>query len=243
MLEHTNRLDVEMLNRNLVRSRSQARDLILRGLVICDDEIITKLNHQVSSSTKIKVTSPLLFVSRAGEKLENALREFSLSVKNKIALDIGSSTGGFTDCLLKHGASHVTAVDVGSNQFDKNLKKDIRIDLHEETDIRDFSSNTKFDVITADVSFISLFHIFPKIHELLSPTGYALVLIKPQFEAGREYMEKTQGVILDEDIRKQIINKVIDKAKSCGLVLVKETHSSLPGENGNHEYVVLLKLH
>ena len=238
--EHIKRLDVEVYFRGLARSRSEASDLIERGKVKVNGIISIKPSSKASSTDVIEVISPLRFVSRAGEKLAGALEAFQIDPAGLEALDIGSSTGGFTDCLLKAGARKVVAVDVGTDQLVSELRTDPRVELHESTDIRRFSLSSLVDLAVADVSFISLSHVLPKIYESLKPKGRAIILVKPQFEVGMEIAKKFKGVITDEKLRQDALERIKSEASKIGFSVVSEAPSPIEGEKGNKEFLLLL---
>ncbi|MDO9629678.1 MAG: TlyA family RNA methyltransferase, partial [Acholeplasmataceae bacterium] len=203
------RLDHYLVEHQIAKTRSQATDLIKRGLVLVNDEVVTKAGYEVSTHL-IKLTEEVLYVSRAGEKLNQAIQEFNISLLGKIVIDIGSSTGGFTDCALQSGASKVYAYDVGTNQMDSNLKKDPRIELHEETNILDVKI-PESDVILIDVSFTS---IKPILNHIQGFNKEIIALIKPQFEVGHIHFK--QGVVKDIKRQKEVLTDVLTYARSLG---------------------------
>lgn len=235
------RLDKEMHARNLARSRSLASDLIKRGKVTVNGAVITKPSAEVLSSDHIEVKPDAVFVSRAGEKLSKAITEWKLPIEGLTVLDVGSSTGGFTDCLLKNGATSVIAVDVGTDQFDSVLRQDPRITLYEGTDIRSFVLPHPADAATIDVSFISLTLVLPKVFELIKKNGFLVALVKPQFEVGKEIADKYRGVITDEHEQKKVLEKIKNTAQEIGFKVTGETTSPIEGEKGNIEFLLLLK--
>lgn len=236
-----NRLDVEMASRGLVKSRSIAQDLIKRGEVVVDGAVVVKPSFEVLPDALIEISNPVRFVSRAGEKLEAALEAWKIDVDGKTVLDIGSSTGGFTDALLQRGAAKVIAVDVGTDQMASPLRDDPRVELHEGTDIRRFSLPSPADAAVADVSFISLSHVLPKAFELISKGGLMIALVKPHFEVGRELAQKRKGVIREESERLAALEGVKKHAKAAGFSVVSSIDSPIEGEGGNREFLLLLK--
>lgn len=244
--ENKNRLDKEMLERGLVRSRSSAQDYIDRGNVKLNGTVITKSSTMVSSSDKIEVSNVSKFVSRAGDKLEAALDAWKIDLSGLIAIDVGSSTGGFTDCLLQHGVEKVIAVDVGTDQLVEKLRNDPRVELHESTDVRKFSTST-VDVAVVDVSFISLSLVLPKVFEFIKTgrtkktAGRAIFLVKPQFEVGRELAQKRNGIIRDEKERLATLESIKTCAKKIGFKVIANIDSPIEGENGNREFLLLLE--
>jgi len=239
--QHTNRLDVELYRRGLARSRSEASDLIARKKISVNKKIVTKVSTGVLECDVLEVSSPSPYVSRAGEKLSFALEQFKINVTGLETLDIGSSTGGFTDCLLKKGAKKVIAIDVGSNQLSKELRSDARVELHESTDIRRFSLTSPVDLVTIDVSFISLTLVLPKAFEYLKPDALCVALVKPQFEVGMELAKKYQGVILDEKLQASMLEKIKTSALSVGFKIIGNCPSPIEGEKGNREFLLLLQ--
>jgi 23S rRNA (cytidine1920-2'-O)/16S rRNA (cytidine1409-2'-O)-methyltransferase len=241
ILEHKKRLDVEMLSRGLVRSRSLAQGLIKDGVVTVNGIVATKTNTEVSTSDVIAITRATRFVSRAGEKLAGALSTWKIDVTGKTVLDIGSSTGGFADCLLQNNAAKVIAVDVGTKQMEANLAADARIELHEGTDIRRFKIDSPADLTVIDVSFISLTLVLPKAYELTKAGASVIALIKPQFEVGREIAHKRKGVIQDPAERTVAVTRVRESAETVGFHIVDMIDSPIEGEHGNVEFLLLLK--
>ncbi|MBU1093081.1 MAG: TlyA family RNA methyltransferase [Firmicutes bacterium] len=227
------RLDLYLVEQQMVKSRSQATDLIKRGLVSVDDIIQTKPGYSVDQET-IKILEQPSFVSRAGEKLLQAIFDYELDFNGKTIIDIGSSTGGFTDCALQHGASLVYAYDVGKKQMVEPLKSDARVHLFEETNILDVSIPNA-DIIVIDVSFTS---IKPILKHLEGFKGEIVALIKPQFEAGNIHFK--QGVLKDMKIHKKILIEVLIEARSLGFSIQGIKKSGLKGKAGNQEYVLYI---
>ncbi|HHV72468.1 MAG TPA: TlyA family RNA methyltransferase [Clostridia bacterium] len=234
------RIDQLLVDRQLVSSREKAKKYILAGLVFVNNQLIDKVGAKVPLDGEITIKgNPLPYVSRGGLKLEKALREFNCSVVDKKAIDIGASTGGFTDCLLQHGASAVIAVDVGYGQLDWKLRNDKRVFVLERTNIRYLDiSNLPYvpEIATVDVSFISLTKILPKINELLAANGEIISLIKPQFEAGKDKVGKN-GVVKSREVHKEVLFKVADAAIRLGLSVLNLTFSPITGPKGNIEYL------
>lgn len=243
------RADQLLCERGLAETRSQARALIMAGQVYIADADLPEASDRVEKAgrTLSPDTNLILkkqgnrFVSRGGLKLEGALEDFSLDVTGLKILDIGASTGGFTDCALKRGAVHVTAVDVGYGQFDWRLRDDPRVKVLERTNARYLTAgqfNIDFDMVLIDVSFISLSLILPAIKNLVKPGGYILALVKPQFEVGREKVGKG-GVVRDEKSRLEAVDRVAGRAREIGLKVVGQSPSRLKGPKGNQEYFLL----
>ena len=196
------RLDKLLFDKGLAESRERAKALILEGSVQVNGTAVDKAGSLVSPDDAVVVTNKMPYVSRGGLKLEHAIKEFSIDLKDKTAMDVGASTGGFTDCLLQYGAKKVYAIDVGYGQFSYALRKDDRIELFERTNIRYFDRDLisdEIDIATVDVAFISLLKVLPKVLEFLSPRGEVIALIKPQFEVGRKDVGK--GIVKDEKKR------------------------------------------
>lgn len=234
-----NRLDNELTIRGLVTSRSQAESYIKLGKVIVDGRAVTKPGIFVNSNAKIKITSENQYVSRAGLKLESVAAMLKLDFKDKIVLDVGSSTGGFTDYAIRHGAKKVYAVDVGTEQLHPSLRRDKRVELHEKTDIRDFYMDEMPDIIVIDVSFISLREVLPHICNYLSGEKTQIVaMVKPQFEAGKDQTNK--GIIKNDSMRRQILHDFEDWSKHY-FVISDKRDSDVAGAKGNQERFYLLK--
>lgn len=235
------RLDQALVQRNLCESRTEAQELITGGKVILDGQVCTKQTRQVSETVHIEVTAKRKFVSRGGDKLEGAIIHVFGTQKvakdyflTKRAIDIGSSTGGFTDCLLSYGVHDVTAIDVGTSQFHHSLKNNINITLFENTDIRTFTADRTFDIVVADVSFISLEKIFDRILSFGHITSSFFLLIKPQFEVGKGNTKK--GIVRDQTLLSTILNDYELLAKSKGMTSVSIFPCHIQGGDGNQEF-------
>lgn len=236
------RLDAELTARGLAPTRSQAESWIKLGKVTVDGKVITKSGHFVSENSDIILTATEQYVSRAGLKLASVAELLKLNFKDKIVLDVGSSTGGFTDYALQHGAKKVYAVDVGTDQLHPSLHDHPQIELHEKTDIRDFTlpDNERPDIIVIDVSFVSLREILPHLAKSLSTKNTQIVaMVKPQFEAGRNQTNK--GVIKNDGIRRQILRDFEVWAKST-FVIRDKRDSEVAGSKGNRERFYLLQI-
>ena len=234
------RLDKALVERGLVTTRSQADNFIRLGYVFLNKKIVQKSGTMVSDSDEIKLEKKETYVSRAGLKLASVAEYFHLNFQDKIVLDIGSSTGGFTDYSLRHGAKKVFAVDVGTDQLHPSLRSNPKIALYEKTDIRDFYADESIDIIVGDVSFISLREILPHVAENLMNTNTVLIaMVKPQFEAGRHQVNK--GIIKNDKVRRQILSDFEDWAKKYFIILDKKD-SEVAGSKGNLERFYKLKL-
>lgn len=234
------RLDKALVERGLASTRSQADNFIRLGYVFLNKKIVQKSGTMVSDSDEIKLEKKETYVSRAGLKLASVAEYFHLNFQDKTVLDIGSSTGGFTDYSLRHGAKKVFAVDVGTDQLHPSLRSNPKIALHEKTDIRDFYADDAIDIIVGDVSFISLREILPHVAENLMNSDTVLIaMVKPQFEAGRHQVNK--GIIKNDKVRRQILSDFEDWAKKYFVILDKKD-SEVAGSKGNLERFYKLKL-
>lgn len=238
------RLDVLLVKRNLAESREKAKAIIMAGSVFVDGEREDKAGSSFPADVRIEVKGHALpYVSRGGLKLEKALANFDVTVEGKVCTDVGSSTGGFTDCMLQSGAVKVFAIDVGRGQLDWKLRQDERVVCMEKTNIRyvtpeDIGEPVDFSSI--DVSFISLTKVLEPIRGYLRSDGEIVALIKPQFEAGREKVGK-KGVVREKSTHEEVIHTVTDYAASIGFTVKKLTFSPIKGPEGNIEYLVHLK--
>lgn len=240
----SNRLDLEIVKRGLLNSREKAKAYIMAGEVTVDGLIAYKPGAKVKSNQKIELKSnPLPYVSRGGLKLEKALELFDIDLVDSICIDMGASTGGFTDCMLKKGASKVYAIDVGYGQLDYRLRNDSRVVVIERTNIRTMDLSLieeEADFISIDVSFISLNLILPVAQKVLKCRGEIICLIKPQFEAGRSQVGK-KGIVRDPKVHEEVILKVIAYASACKLQACNLTYSPVQGAKGNVEYLLHLR--
>jgi 23S rRNA (cytidine1920-2'-O)/16S rRNA (cytidine1409-2'-O)-methyltransferase len=228
------RLDNYLVENGLCESRNKAQSIIKEGLVSVNGEQIIKTSHKLKESDKVTVKEHKEYVSRAAFKLSAFLGELGIDLKDKTTLDIGSSTGGFTQVLLEEGVSEVTAVDIGRDQLHKSLKNDTRVRSIEGCDIREFKSDKEFDLVVSDVAFISLLHILDAVHKLAK--SKIILLFKPQFEVGREAKRDKNGVVTDEKAILQAMIRFEDACKIKGWKLVKKSPSKLTGKEGNLEY-------
>lgn len=233
------RLDAYLAYKKIVPTRSQAESAIKLGSVTVDGKIVTKPGTFVSDNAMIRLNESERYVSRAGLKLASVAEVLKLDFRGKTVLDVGSSTGGFTDYALQHGAAKVFAVDVGTDQLHPSLRDNPAIELHEKTDIRDFYLDEKPDIIVIDVSFISLREILPHLAKNLSgPQTQIAAMLKPQFEAGRDQTNK--GIIKNDAVRRQILKDFEMWAKQY-FVIVDKRDSDVAGAKGNQERFYLLK--
>ncbi|HDQ73480.1 MAG TPA: TlyA family RNA methyltransferase [Chloroflexi bacterium] len=231
------RLDVLLVERQLARSRNRAQRLIRAGLVRVDGQISDKPGARVPVDTHVTLEERPRFVGRGGEKLQAALDRFDVDVAGRVAADVGASTGGFTDCLLQHGARRVYAIDVGYGQLAWSLRNDPRVVVMERTNARHLESLPEpVDLVTADVSFISLDLILPRVVAWLSGSGDVIALIKPQFEAGRVQVGKG-GVVRDPAIHREVLERVLQSAAQLELGLRGLMPSPLQGPAGNVEFL------
>jgi 23S rRNA (cytidine1920-2'-O)/16S rRNA (cytidine1409-2'-O)-methyltransferase len=233
------RLDNLLVSRGLVASRSQAESYIKLGKVSANGRIVNKPGAQIVDSAELKIDVDQQYVSRAALKLASVAEKLDLNFEGKVVLDVGSSTGGFTDYALKHGAKKVIAVDIGTNQLHPSLRDNPSIELHENTDIRQLEINTSVDVVLIDVSFISLREVLPQAAKLSQPGTQIVAMCKPQFEAGDK--DKHKGVIKNDRLRRGILKEFEDWAKQYFVILDK-ADSEISGAKGNLERFYLLKL-
>lgn len=241
------RLDLILVEKGLVQSRRKGQALIMAGQILVDDQPVDKPGTLISDLAQITLKGePLKYVSRGGLKLEAAIDFFHLDVSGKVCMDVGASTGGFTDCLLQHGAAHVYATDVGYGQFSWKLRQDPRVTVIERTNIRYMPADRidrPVDMVTIDVSFISLKIVIPKIMEIISlseRTDASIVaLIKPQFEVGKGKVGKG-GVVRDENLHTQVIDELTRFFQQLGLICEPPIASPILGPKGNREFITLL---
>lgn len=239
------RIDKLIVDRGLAHSRTRAQALVMAGVVLVDEQLVNKPSQVFPPDASIRLKGDgdpaARYVSRGGLKLEAALREFDLKVNELTCLDVGASTGGFTDCLLQHGARRVVAVDVGHNQFDWRLRHEARVELREGVNARylkpeDF--DLKFDVATIDVAFISATKILPAVVPLLTEQGRIITLIKPQFEVGKGEVGKG-GIVKDRAQHERVVNEVNNAAERLGLRVAGVIQSPIHGAEGNREFLAL----
>ncbi|MBI5739307.1 MAG: TlyA family RNA methyltransferase [Nitrospirae bacterium] len=262
------RLDKLLLDKGLVESREKARALILEGNVTVNGMVVDKAGSQVNPDDAVTLKEIMPYVSRGGLKLEHALREFNIDVRDRVAMDAGASTGGFTDCLLQHGVKKICAIDVGHGQLDWKLRNDPRVVLLEKTNVRyleeiigkggsqtrpygdahtsreqtidlDDLINRNIDIAVIDVSFISLLKVIPVVVKFLKEEGEIIALIKPQFEVGRKDVGK--GVVKDEDRRLEVVEMIKRQAPEMGLHVIGVVPSPIKGPKGNVEYLIYMK--
>ena len=238
------RLDVLLVKRNLAASREKAKAIIMTGNVFVNGQREDKAGSTFKEDVLIEVKgTPMKYVSRGGYKLEKAIELWQVPLKEKICMDVGSSTGGFTDCMLQNGAVKVYAVDVGTNQLAWKLRQDERVVCMEKTNIRYVTPEQigePVEFASIDVAFISLTKVLEPVRELLCPGGEVVALIKPQFEAGREQVGK-KGVVRDKSVHLEVIKKVLEYALSIGFSVLNLEFSPIKGPEGNIEYLAHLK--
>lgn len=242
MKRNRERLDERVVREGLAPTRAQAQALILAGRVLVDDAPAEKAGQAVAPDARVRLRGEeRRFVSRGGEKLAGALADLGIDPAGKVCLDLGASTGGFVDCLLQHGAAQVVAVDVGYGQLDLRLRDDPRVRLLERTNARYLDPTDvpePIELVTVDVSFISATLLLPRLVEI-APTAELLVLVKPQFEVGRERVGKG-GVVRDDADRAAAVLRVREAAEALGYALRGEAESRLPGPKGNREVFLWL---
>ena len=233
------RLDTLLVERGLVETRSRAQALIMAGRVHVEGAPATKAGAPTPADATLELIAPQRFVSRGGEKLETALRAFRLELAGERCLDVGASTGGFTDCLIQHGAAAVVALDVGRNQLHERLRADPRVTVIDGTNARSLECATlpfRPTLVTADVSFISLRLVLPAVVACAEPAWRALALVKPQFEAGRGDVRR--GVVRDPEVRRRVLHEFTEFATGNGWAVLGVCDSCVPGPAGNREYMV-----
>jgi 23S rRNA (cytidine1920-2'-O)/16S rRNA (cytidine1409-2'-O)-methyltransferase len=233
------RLDQAVVGRGLVISRSQAESYIRLGKVTVNGKVVTKAGTPVGDDDDVRLTASEQYVSRAGLKLASVAEVLKLDFRGKVVLDVGSSTGGFTEYALRHGAKKVVAVEVGTDQLHPSLQANPQIELHEKTDIRDFRTTQQIDLVVADVSFISLREILPSVAKLCTPKTQLAMMVKPQFEAGQSSL-KHKGVIKNDKMRREILKDFEDWARQY-FVIRDKADSQVAGTKGNQERFYLLE--
>lgn len=241
------RLDQELVKRGLCESRTEAQEIIESGAVFLNGIVCTKQTRQVNDTDEISVTSRRKFVSRGGEKLEGVLLDVFSNESGvrsfceaKTALDIGASTGGFTDCLLSYGVIHVDTVDVGTSQLHAKVKENTRVSSFENTDIRLFKTDNKYDIIVVDLSFIPLSHVFNDLIKFGKKDTHYFLLIKPQFEVGKGNTKK--GIVKDQELVKEVLNIYKKLAEDNNLKDINIFKCSIVGGDGNQEYFLYGKI-
>ena len=238
------RLDVALVDRGLAPSRERARALILAGQVTIDGQPVSKAGAPVKPDARVELTVPdHPYVGRGGLKLAGALDAFAIDPRGRRALDVGASTGGFTDVLLQRGAASVIAIDVGRGQLDWRLRSDPRVLVHEGVNARLLTVADvphPVSLVTIDVAFISLRHILPALPAFLDPAADVVALVKPQFEAGRDDVGK-HGIVSDPAVHASVIARVTDAAAACGLARIAMAPSAITGATGNQEFFLHLR--
>ena len=237
------RLDVFLFEKGYTSSREKAKALIMAGMVYVNNEKALKAGETVGEDAVIRIKEELPFVSRGGFKLDKGIKVFNIDLNDKICIDVGASTGGFTDCMLINGAKKVYSVDVGYGQLDWKLRTDKRVVVLERTNARYLTEKEipeQVDFISADVAFISLNTALSTAFSFLKETGEAMVLIKPQFEAGREFVGK-KGVVRDLKVHRDVIVRVCSQMESKGMKICGLDYSPIKGPEGNIEYLLYMK--
>jgi 23S rRNA (cytidine1920-2'-O)/16S rRNA (cytidine1409-2'-O)-methyltransferase len=242
------RIDKLLVERGLVESRTRAHALVMAGAVLVDEQRVNKPSDLIELTASIRIKGAddpaSRYVGRGGVKLEAALRAFSVAVEGLSCLDVGSSTGGFTDCLLQHDARRVVAIDVGHNQLDWRLRNDARVEVREGMNARYLSVDdfdTSFDLVVMDVAFISATKILPAVVPLLNQSGSLIVLIKPQFEVGRGEVGKG-GIVREPEKHQRVIAEVNKAAQALGVQTIGVIESPIKGADGNVEFLALYRL-
>ena len=233
------RLDNLLVDRKMVESRSQAESYIKLGKITVDGVKRTKPGFFVDADSELKILQRVQYVSRAGLKLESVAKKMRIDFRNKTVLDVGSSTGGFTDYSLKNGANKVIAVDVGTDQLHPKLRLNKKVELHEKTDIRNFKTDQKIDVVVIDVSFISIKEILPSVVNLSNKNTKIVAMVKPQFEAGRN--GTVNGVVKNNSYRRKILQDFENWCRSNNLYIENKRDSEVKGTKGNQERFYILR--
>jgi 23S rRNA (cytidine1920-2'-O)/16S rRNA (cytidine1409-2'-O)-methyltransferase len=246
MRQKTNkeRLDKLLVTRGLAETRAKAQSLILAGQVFSGQQRLDKAGQLVPIDVELTVREPMPFASRGGLKLTAALDHFRIDVAGKVCLDIGASTGGFTDCLLQRGAARVVAIDVGRGQLDWRLRQDSRVELRENVNARYLSPDDfadRFDIVTADVSFISLTKVLPVVPPLVREPAFVITLIKPQFEVGREEVGKG-GIVRDETAQNRVVEEITSFAAGLRMRALGVIASPILGADGNREFLACFEI-
>lgn len=238
------RLDVLLVERGFFNSRENAKRHIMAGIILVDNMPVDKPGTKVYIDSELRIKGKIMpYVGRGGYKLEKALESFNIDLNNSVMMDIGASTGGFTDCALQKGARKVFAVDVGINQLDWKLRSDCRVVNMEKTNIKEVTLERigeKVDFISTDISFISVLKIIPAVNLILKDNGNLVILIKPQFEAGKEKVQKG-GIVKDSQVHRDVILKVLEKFEESGLYTWGLTYSPIKGGSGNIEFLAWLR--
>ena len=237
-------IDKLLVEQGFANSRAKAQALVMSGVVLVNEKRVEKSSESFSGDAKIRIkgeTAETKYVGRGGLKLEKALKDFHIQLIEYVCLDVGASTGGFTDCLLQNGAKKVITIDVGTNQLDWKLRNDSRVEVRENVNARylkpeDFTE--EFDLIVMDVSFISVTKILSSLVPLIKETGKIIVLIKPQFEVGRGEVEKG-GIVRDTEKHERVVAETNVFAETCGLAVAKVIDSPITGADGNKEFLAL----
>lgn len=243
MEEKKERIDVELVRRGVFKTRQKAKFAIEEGIIFVNQRKIEKVSSLVLPTDKIEIKGNVIpYVSRGGLKLEKAIKTFRINLNNKICMDIGASTGGFTDCMLQNGAKKVYAIDVGHDQLEESLRKNEKVVNMEGTNVKELKEKSieKVDFIGSDISFISITQALPEIYNQLKIKGEAVILIKPQFEAGKANLTKT-GVVKDIKMHKKILHNIILFTDKMGFLIKGLTYSPVKGPAGNIEYLLYIQ--
>jgi len=236
------RIDVLLVEKGLAESRAKAQAFLMSGRVLADGKKIEKVGTLIVEDAEIEIKERSPYVSRGALKIQKAYKEFGLDFEGKIICDIGSSTGGFTDFALQHGANKVYAIDVGYGQLTQKLREDSRVFVMEKTNFRDVVNlPEKIDFFICDVSFISLRKIIPQIQKIANYPTQAVLLIKPQFEVGKKIADKCKGVVKDDNIQKEIVEDIATFSEESGFKVLGLAESPITGAKGNKEFLIWLK--
>lgn len=237
------RVDELLVERGLAPSRSQALRLVMAGQVRADGQLVPKASTVIEEGSQLEILQGPRFVSRGGEKLVHALEKLPIHVEGKTCADVGASTGGFTDCLLQHGAAKVYAIDVGRGQLDWSLRQDERVVVMERQNARHVETLPEpIDLVTIDASFISLKLLLPVVKGWLRPTGQVIALVKPQFEAGKAEADRGKGVISDPAVHQRVLSEVLPFADAQGFLVRGLLRSPIQGPKGNVEFLVWMEV-
>lgn len=239
-MKNNMRLDIYLASNNYFESRNKAKNEIESGNIFVNGIKITKTSYDVNDNDKITISENICpFVSRGGYKLDHAIKSFNINLNDKVILDIGASTGGFTDCALQNGAKLVYSLDVGTSQLHNKLRNDERVIVLENTNLLDYNPDINFDLLVMDVSFVSIEYLTPKLSELINDNNYLVCLIKPQFEVGKIHLKN--GIVKDKNLYLKIFENIELELNKYNLGIEKIGLSPILGGDGNKEFISLIK--